>query len=82
MSIQRIVQSCLLGMCSLSVMASEIDELLAEVVASIPSEDLQEPGNPAYAEALQELIGEDLGFAPADQQMLPHSNGRSVVVAR
>jgi len=61
---------CLLAVAACA--ASQADDLIREVAASIPPEELEEPGNPVFAESLAELVAAigDLGLSPAERQDL------------
>jgi thiol-disulfide isomerase/thioredoxin/soluble cytochrome b562 len=53
-----------LGLPALS--AATVDDLLQEVNQALKPDEISEPGNPARAQAIAALLGEDLGLSAAD----------------
>lgn len=46
--------------------AATVDDLLQEVNQALKPDEIAEPGNPARAQAISALLGENLGLSPAD----------------
>ncbi|MBA3710498.1 MAG: hypothetical protein H0W83_16965, partial [Planctomycetes bacterium] len=48
------------------VSAATVAEYIAQVDASIPADEMQDPGNPARAKAIDGLLQEDLGLGASE----------------
>jgi cytochrome c biogenesis protein CcmG/thiol:disulfide interchange protein DsbE len=55
-----------LGLLSPTLSAATVDDLLQEVNQALKPDEIAEPGNPARAQAIAALLGENLGLSTAD----------------
>jgi thiol-disulfide isomerase/thioredoxin len=57
----------LLALCAVVALpAATVDDLLQEVNHALKPDEITEPGNPARAQAIAALLGENLGLSPVD----------------
>jgi len=69
MPVVRAVISALvvaIALCPHALSAASVDELLKSVIEPIPAHELEAPGSPKRAEAIAELLKEDLGLSAGD----------------
>lgn len=55
-----------MGLLCPGLSAATVDDLLQEVNQSLKPDEITEPGNPARAQAIAALLGENLGLSPID----------------
>lgn len=66
----RLLAGLLLAACAAAAPAATVAELLAEVDQGLTPEELNDPASPRRAEAIGELLHEDLGLSAADRREL------------
>jgi hypothetical protein len=60
-----------------SLAAATVDDLLQEVTQALKPDEIEEPGNPARAQAISALLGEKLGLSPAELLELHTASGEA-----
>ena len=64
----RLLSAVLLALCAQAPLltAATVDDLLQEVNQALKPDEISEPGNPARAQAINALLGENLGLSTGD----------------